>query len=105
MLDAVFDVERDPARFGFGLLVFHGYDAVRYIERLPRLIDDPADPAPDAVFALVRALVEIDLSELGGRLTVASSARWPELPLDEVVAALEAPPAPLPDPADRPRSR
>ena len=98
VLDAVFDVERDPARFGFGLLVFHGYDAVRYIERLPRLIDDPADPAPDAVFALVRALVEIDLSELSGRLTVASSAGWPALHLDEVVAALEAPPVPLPEP-------
>ncbi|HEY0238771.1 MAG TPA: anthranilate synthase component I family protein, partial [Friedmanniella sp.] len=83
----------------FGLLVFHGYDAVRYIERLPRLIDDPADPAPDAVFAFVRALVEIDLTELTGRLTVASSEGWPELDLDAVVAALETPLAPLPEPA------
>jgi anthranilate synthase component 1 len=57
VLDAMFDVDRDPERFGFGLLVFHGYDAVRYIERLPRLIDDPSDPAPDAVFALVRTVM------------------------------------------------
>ena len=98
VLDAAFDVERDPGRFGFGLLVFHGYDAVRYIERLPRLIDDPADPAPDAVFALVRALVEIDLTELTGRLTVASSPGWPELDVAAVVEALEALPAPLAEP-------
>ena len=89
VLDAAFEVERDPDRFGFGLLVFHGYDAVRYIERLPRLIDDPPEPAPDAVFALVRALVEIDLTEQTGRLTVASSPGWPELDVDAVVAALE----------------
>ena len=96
VLDAMFDVERDPGRFGFGLLVFHGYDAVRYIERLPRLIDDPADPAPDAVFALVRALVEIDLTEQTGRLTVAASEGWPALDLDAVVTALETLPTPLP---------
>jgi len=98
VLDAMFDVDRDPGRFGFGLLVFHGYDAVRYIERLPRLIDDPPEPAPDAVFALVRALVEIDLTELTGRLTVASSAGWPEIDVSAVVGALEALPAPLPEP-------
>ncbi|MGI3784786.1 MAG: chorismate-binding protein, partial [Janthinobacterium lividum] len=98
VLDAMFDVERDPGRFGFGLLVFHGYDAVRYIERLPRLIDDPPEPAPDAVFALVRARVEIDLTELTGRLTVASSPGWPELDVAAVVTALEALPAPLPEP-------
>lgn len=98
VLDATFDVERSPDRFGFGLLVFHGYDAVRYIERLPRLIDDPPEPAPDAVFALVRALVEIDLTELTGRLTVASGPGWPALDVDAVVAALESLPAPLPEP-------
>jgi len=97
VLDAAFDVERSPDRFGFGLLVFHGYDAVRYIERLPRLIDDPAEPAPDAVFALVRALVEIDLTEQTGRLTLATSPGWPELDLDAVVSALEVLPAPLPE--------
>ncbi len=99
VLDAVFDVERDPARFGFGLLVFHGYDAVRYIERLPRLIPDPPEPAPDAVFALVRALVEIDLTEQTGRLTVASAPGWPELDVEAVVDALQTPPTPLPEPA------
>ena len=98
VLDAMFAVERDAERFGFGLMVFHGYDAVRYIERLPRLIEDPAEPAPDAVFALVRALVEIDLTERTGRLTLASSAGWPELDRDAVVDALQALPAPLPEP-------
>nr|WP_269778580.1 anthranilate synthase component I family protein [Microlunatus antarcticus] len=99
VLDAMFDVERDAERFGFGVLVFHGYDAVRYIERLPRLIDDPPEPAPDAVFALVRALVEIDLTEQTGRLTLASSPGWPELELPAVVAALEVLPTALPEPA------
>ena len=91
VLDAMFDVERDPARFGFGLLVFHGYDAVRYIERLPRLIPDPPDPAPDAVFTLVRALVSVDLSARSATLTLASVPGWPELRTADVVAALEAP--------------
>ena len=98
VLDAMFAVERDPSRFGFGLLVFHGYDAVRYIERLPRLIPDPSEPAPDAVFALVRALVEIDLTELTGRLTVAAGPGWPALDVDAVVSALETLPSPLPEP-------
>ena len=89
VLDAMFEVERDPSRFGFGVLVFHGYDAVRYIERLPRQIADPPDPAPDAVFALVRALVSIDLGAGQASLTVGSSPGWPELTTADVIAALE----------------
>ena len=94
VLDGIFDVERDPERFGFGLLVFHGYDAVRYIEALPRLIADPPDPAPDAVFALVRALVSVDLEAGTASLTVANATGWPELSTADLVAALESPVAP-----------
>ena len=97
VLDALFEVERDPARFGFGLLVFHGYDAVRYIEALPRLIADPPEPAPDAVFTLVRALVSVDLETGTASLTVASAPGWPALTTADLVTALEAPPAPRPD--------
>jgi anthranilate synthase component 1 len=89
VLDGQFAFDRDPATFGFGLLVFYGYDAVRYVERLPRVIADQSHPVPDAVFSLVHALVSKDLGSGLARLTVAESSAWPALDVAAVVAAVE----------------
>jgi len=88
VLDALFEVERSDRAFGFGLLAYYGYDAVRYIEALPRLIEDPAYDAPDAVFALVHGLLTIDLETNQADLVVAESAMWPPLPVEAIVQGL-----------------
>ncbi len=89
VLDGMYVFDRDPSTFGLGLLVFYGYDAVRYVERLPRIIPDHASPTPDAVFSLVHALVGVDLGSGAAQLTVAESPAWPSLDVDALVAAVE----------------
>ncbi|MGI8459757.1 MAG: anthranilate synthase component I family protein [Propionibacteriaceae bacterium] len=93
VLDRQYAFDRDPRTFGFGLLVFYGYDAVRYVERLPRIIADHPQPTPDAVFSLVHALVSVDLGSGSARLTVAESPVWPALNVDALTAAVQQGPS------------
>ena len=81
VIDAQFDFARDPGAFGFGLLVCYGYDAVGYIEQLPRTIEDSAHTVPDAVFSLVHGMISIDLSTATAAVVAAESSEWPELDL------------------------
>jgi anthranilate synthase component I len=62
-------------RFGFGFLAVFGYDAVHYIEDLPRTIPG-ASRVPDVVLCLHAATLEVDLRTGRGVLTVATSAQW-----------------------------
>jgi anthranilate synthase component 1 len=89
-VDAVFDFERDPDEFGFGLLVYYGYDAVRYIEQLPRTIPDGDDPVPDAIFSLVHGLVKVDLETSSAVVTIAESQLWSGPDIDRLVQRIEA---------------
>ncbi len=104
-LDAVFEFPRSSQEFGFGVMAFYGYDAVRYIETLPRIIDDGPDPVPDAAFSLVHALVSCSPEGGPGTVTVASSPEWPDLDPEEIVRVIDdagAPPADdpaVPEPA------
>ncbi len=78
-LEQGFDIEGlNDRRFGFGFVSLLSYDAVGYIEALPRLIE-PTDRTPDAVFRIYRSIVEIDLVSGEAELTVANC---PELDRD-----------------------
>ncbi|WP_081687585.1 anthranilate synthase component I family protein [Glycomyces tenuis] len=65
----------DDRRFGFGFVTLLSYDAVTYIETLPRLIEGD-DRIPDAVFRLYASVIEIDLVHRTAELTVATCREW-----------------------------
>lgn len=96
-LDAMVGFPRSAERFGFGVMAFYGYDAVRYIEQLPRRIEDPARPVPDAAYSLVHALVSTSPDGGEAQVSVASSELWPDLDADELLSVLEGAPADLPE--------
>ncbi|MBG6106215.1 MULTISPECIES: anthranilate synthase component I family protein [Micromonospora] len=103
-VQARFDTGGTPQP-GLGFLTFLGYDAVRYLEKLPYVIEDPDGP-PDVTFVLYQGQVHVDLRDNSARLLVHESPDWPGLDLTAVTAALTAAPEPdagLP-PVPRPRS-
>lgn len=104
-LDAMVDFPRSAESFGFGVMAFYGYDAVRYIERLPRVIQDAEHPVPDAAFSLVHALVSCSPEGGEGRVSVASADLWPELDLDALLAVLAEAPGALPELPEVPEPR
>ncbi|THV26515.1 anthranilate synthase component I family protein [Glycomyces paridis] len=94
-MESGFDLHGEPLddrRFGFGFTTLLAYDAVSYIEHLPRIIE-PVDRVPDAVFRVYRSVVEIDLVAGAAELTVAEYKDGPGA--DDVhravTAALDAP--------------
>jgi len=91
-LEGGFDVAGlDDRGFGFGFVTLLSYDAVSYIESLPRLIE-AADRVPDAVFRIYRSVIEIDLVLGESQLTVAHcpslAGPEPESVRAEILAAL-----------------
>ncbi len=70
------------------LLSVFGYDAARYVERLPRTIVDLPDTPPDAIFGLVDALVTLDAD--AAHLAVVTSKAWEDLDAEQIVTALAA---------------
>jgi anthranilate synthase component I len=61
--------------FGFGFVTVLGYDAVRYMEVLPELIEK-TDGDPDIFLRVYAATIDVDLPADKGMLTVASSELW-----------------------------
>ena len=51
-LSRLFIFEDKDENLSTSFLTFYGYDAVRYIEQLPWLIEDSEDGPPDAVYSL-----------------------------------------------------
>ncbi|MGW4381387.1 anthranilate synthase component I family protein [Kitasatospora sp. NPDC004531] len=93
-VESCFDAERSAERFSFGFLAFLGYDAARYIEDLPYLIEQDAD-LPDVALVLHQAQLRIG-RDGEAELTVHHADGWPAPPTAEEVAALLAA-APAPD--------
>ncbi|OZM71903.1 aminodeoxychorismate synthase component I [Amycolatopsis antarctica] len=101
---AVFDSEGDASRFRFGFLGYFGYDAARYVEDLPYLIDTPSD-MPDVQLVLHQGCVVTDLAAGTAELLVHHSADWPRLDPATVRALLaDAVPATGPDAGPLPPS-
>lgn len=98
-----FDVDGlTDRRFGFGFVSLLSYDAVTYIETLPRIIE-PTGRVPDAVFRIYRSVIEIDLVNGEAELTVANCPEWdrndqvdPAAVHRRIEAALASPAAPAP---------
>lgn len=91
LVERAFDVVGTAEEFRAGLFAFYGYDAVHYVEDLPRRIPDPPSPSPDVHFSLVRAVVKVPSGGERAAVFVLDSPLWPTLDMDEVVAALSAP--------------
>lgn len=84
----LFDVpQATDVRVDFGFLAVFAYDAVRYIETLPRLVEASDQPVPDITFVLYGSLLEVDLRTSTGVLTTGRSALWEALEPDAVLAA------------------
>ncbi len=82
----------DDTAYGFGFLTYYGYDAVRYIEALPRLIPGPGDGAdlvPDATFELTHGVVEVDLRTGEAVLRSAECDLWEPANVEAIVRTLE----------------
>jgi len=88
ILDAAMRTSDDRADLALSFLVFFGYDAVHYIERLPRSIPDQDDAPPDAVISFVDAIVTFE--EHRGELAVVRSSVWGGEDPDRVEGALSA---------------
>ncbi|WP_344954836.1 anthranilate synthase component I family protein [Actinomadura miaoliensis] len=84
-----FDAEGSASRFRFGFIGYFGYDAARYVEDLPYLIDQ--DPElPDVHLALSRGCLMTDLATGRAELSLHESPAWPALDRDEIAALLAA---------------
>jgi len=92
-LTTLFDAEGSPEEFVFGFLAFFGYDAARYIERLPYLIQSDSD-LPDITLVLHQGMVRVDLESGTATLLVHESPAWPPLPDRAVRSALRRATAP-----------
>ncbi|WP_328973807.1 anthranilate synthase component I family protein [Streptomyces sp. NBC_00239] len=85
---ALFDAEGSASRFTFGFLGYFGYDTIRYVEELPRLID--ARPGlPDIHLVLHQGCLVTDLATDESELLLHESPYWPALDTDEVTTLLD----------------
>ncbi|MEU0743832.1 anthranilate synthase component I family protein [Streptomyces sp. NPDC006134] len=85
---ALFDAPGSDARFRFGFLGYFGYDTVRYVEDLPRLIEQRPE-LPDVQLVLHQGLVVRDVAEGRTELLLHESDAWPALDARELTALLE----------------
>lgn len=85
-----FDVpQASDARPDFGFLTVLSYDAVQYIEALPRSIPRDRARVPDLALTLYASILEVDLRTGAGTLTTSHSGLWEAVEPDRVVAAVE----------------
>ncbi|MGK4584933.1 anthranilate synthase component I family protein [Kitasatospora sp. HPMI-4] len=95
--------DRFDAAEQFGFLSFFGYDTVRYIEKLPRLIPDGPDDAgvPDLCLVLHQGRIRTDLTTGESELFLHHSDAWPGLDAARIHQLLPPPVAdedtPLPE--------
>ncbi|GAA1073972.1 anthranilate synthase component I family protein [Nocardiopsis metallicus] len=83
-----FDVpQASDARPDFGFLTVLSYDAVQYIEALPRSIPRDRARVPDLALTLYASILEVDLRTGAGTLTTSHSDLWEAVEPDRVVAA------------------
>jgi anthranilate synthase component 1 len=100
-----FDVAGSASRFRFGFLGFFGYDAARYIERLPYLIES-TDDMPDVHLVLTCGWVVTDVAAGTSELLLHDAEEWPAVDPAEIVPLLAGAdtthPVPEPRPATAP---
>ena len=80
------------AAVSFGFLAFFGYDAVHYVERLPRTIA-AGDDVPDVTLVLPQAYLLFNLQDERLEIVVNDVAGWPALDEARITGALAAVPA------------
>lgn len=85
-LSRSFIFEDKDENLATSFLTFYGYDAVRYIEQLPRLIEDSEHSSPDAVYSLVDTL--ITHREDSTEISIVESDIWETTSDAEVVGCL-----------------
>ena len=88
-VQATFRAKGSASRFRFGFLGYFGYDAARYIEDLPYLIEQEPD-LPDVHLVLYQGCLVTDLTTDESELLLYESAAWPRLDPGEIVELLAA---------------
>ncbi|MBL7493133.1 anthranilate synthase component I family protein [Frankia sp. AgB1.9] len=83
--------EQSATAWDYGFVAVFGYDSVRYVEELPRLIPAGSDATADVVLRLYNGTVVFDLASATSTVLVVSSEAWPDVDLSRVLAALAAP--------------
>ncbi|MEM7047576.1 MAG: anthranilate synthase component I family protein [Pseudomonadota bacterium] len=73
--------------FGFGFFGYFGYDTVRYVERLPRLIEKQ-DAVPDIHLVIYRGLLSFDLVAETCQMIIADSDGWPAWDAEIIASCL-----------------
>jgi anthranilate/para-aminobenzoate synthase component I len=86
-LQGTFDAAGSASEFSFGFLGFFGYDAARYIEDLPYLIDQEPD-LPDVQLALYQGCLMTSVQTGKADLLIYESSFWPRLDPDELITLL-----------------
>ncbi|WP_017579892.1 anthranilate synthase component I family protein [Nocardiopsis valliformis] len=81
--------QTSDARPDFGFLTVLSYDAVQYVETLPRSIPRDRARVPDLALTLYASILEVDLRTGAGTLTTAHSDLWQAVDPDRVAAAVE----------------
>lgn len=95
-LSGSFTFEDRDGDLAMSFLTFYGYDAARYVEQLPRLIKDPEDSPPDAVYSLVDTL--ITHHETSTDVSIIDSGVWGRSPVLDIIRCLAEPVAAIDDP-------
>jgi 2-amino-4-deoxychorismate synthase len=96
---STFDAKGSSSRYRFGFLSYFGYDANRYIEDLPYLIERTAE-LPDVQLMLYQGCLITDRTGGDSELLLHESAAWPGLNSDEIAELLadaEREPPAIPD--------
>lgn len=83
-----FDVpQASDARPDFGFLTVFSYDAVQYIENIPRFIPRPRERVSDITLTLYGTILDVDLRTGSGTLTTSRSALWGAIDPARVITA------------------
>jgi anthranilate synthase component 1 len=83
--------DQSATGWDYGFVAVLGYDSVRYIEELPRLIPADADTPADVVLRLYNGTVVFDLAARSSTVLVVNSEAWPDVDLSRILDALAGP--------------
>jgi len=86
-LQSVFAPE-GVAAANIGILAYYGYEAVRYVEQLPRPPHLPSATEPDAVFSVVHTAITMPHGSVVGYAATTSCDLWEVADLDVLCAEL-----------------
>ena len=77
------------AEYKFGFFGYLGYDTIRFIETLPKIIPARTD-MPDICLAIYQGFIKLDLQRQTAQVCIANSPEWPRIHAAEIVDMVSA---------------